>query len=449
MMTAQRAFLVFACAGAALSACDVPNIFGGRGGRDITLTLVDVPRSDTLRQTGLEFGFESDGARPYRSVIVVADPGTPSERFFPTDSAWRAEAPERFPVVVTGPLSNGIHFFELRVVDADGQEAKAQFSRVTHVPDVAYTLQFLGAGFDDSRASGITASGGIAGTVFSGVSPSQTSQIVAWNNGTRAQPRTQSGITNSSALGINAHGEIVGNATVDGSSAGVLWRTDSLEVLSVNNQRSFQAFGIDDAHRALLMSQSISLYFVDINSGSTTSVGLSPADLRMNGLGQLVSLSPQLYGTAVNTYGGITIRFPDMRPGRHERLFRGTRWYIMSINDRSEVLGTREGDPFLSQPDAVQYIDHLLPPAKQVGGSGAYTLAASGDVVSLRGTDSLFLWSREKGTRRITFTNPGWTLDGIGAMNASGHLLAHGVNTQTGRKGALLLSPANASAKRE
>jgi hypothetical protein len=445
-MATRFALLAVAGAAATLSGCSTEG--GGVGFRGpLEIVLFGVPVGDTLRQTGLEFSIQSDATLPYKSVDVVVDPGTASQRTFSPDAAWLEEGPERFPVVVPGPLPNGSHLFELRVEDANGRRGSAKFTRVVKVPSVAYTLQFLGAGFDDSRAAGITPSGLIAGTLLTGVSPSQVGQIVAWNNGVRSQPRTQANVTTSSASNINNLGEIIGTATVSGSSVGVFWRGDSLEVLKVNDQSTFLTTDIDESHRALVLvvAGGLKPYFLDVHSNAATQLSIG-APNRMNGAGQIVYLSPQLYGTTINTVGGVTIKYVGMRPGRHERQFRGVTWDIFALNDRGDFLGTREGDPFLSHDDTAEYLDQRLPRGTYRT-PGGYALSPAGDVVVVAGNDSLYVWSKVAGTRQLSFTNSGWKIDGLVGINVAGQLVAHGVNLLTNEKGALLLSPVSASAR--
>jgi hypothetical protein len=419
------------------------NAFWRAGPRALRIDSFElVPASDTLRQPGVEFTPTVSGPAGIREMYVLADAGTAAERRFDVSPLYFGgkpapyEQPRRVGVRVPPALPNGPHRLTLVVVDSTGATRDTTLRYVVHVPEVAYRVRFLGTlGGGDSRALDLNAAGDVAGDAPTAAG---VTRGFVWRGGVlRELPTPEPGP--SSAVALNDVGDVVGTARVGGTTAGVVWSgTAAPAPLTVDGGQVDVVVDVNDARLVLGVSYRIGSVLYQLGSGLVTRLGPGPTPTAMNARAQGIAPTYSLYTDAIAAWGdGMRITLPPRRPGTGDIFGRGFRAYPIAIDDAGEVLGTMEGEHFLSQLTTARYLTQYLPGTSRALSPGGEVLAMAGP----RG-DSLFVWNRATGTRRVLLADRDWTIDAVTRLNDRGVIAGHGTNARTGERGAVVLVPA-------
>lgn len=414
------------------------------GPRSLGALSTQLPASDTLRQPGLEFTTSVSGPAAIREMYVLVDPGTAAERKVPVTEVWYSSRPlpsedyKRVSVVIPPTLPNGSHSFRVVVVDATGAVVDTSFHYVVRVPGVSYQLRYLGTlGGVDSHARGLSSTGQACGDA---ADPSGTIRAFAWRGGA-IEPLATGDSGESSAIAIDSRGEAVGTARLDQQVAGVAWGADgTMRRLESGGYRLLQVIDLNDERLVLGRAgvppeQWGQVAFYDLASNFITLFNLSDATA-MNRRAQVIF--PNVASFYLRTIGGIgdglTIVIPGLRPGTGDRFGRGYTALPIGLDDAGNVLGTLEGEPFLSMTTTAQFLTQRFP-------GSARAISPGGEVLAQAGRDSIFIWSPANGTRRVIVDSGPWTIDEVTKLNDRGDIIGHATNLQTGQRGAIVLSP--------
>jgi hypothetical protein len=393
---------------------------------------------DTLRQPGNELVFTVTAPGDLKSVRVEIDKGTPASFAVAPDTIWFRgrprpyESPKPVTLVIPAVMTNGRHTFTLTVTDDSSNTTEKIWTQVVQVPEVSFSAQPIAGGAGkDIRMTDLNARGDVSGYIDG--SPTERRGIV-WRNGVITELGDSA---RSIAKGLNDAGDVVGQ---DGTAA-VIWRNGTKTIL-----RAGVVVDVTNAGTALVQSGTIG-YTVDATTAQQISTfaagfyfgvdGMEPA---MNDAAQVATIgSYHMYGNQIATIG-FTTRIPALRPGAGDRFGRGAWRAPIAVSPDARLLGVQEGEYFVSSATTSQYLTARLP-----GRVGA--IDANGEVTSLKG-DSLFLWSAERGTRRIVLSGAaGWRAQAgafgmrVIARNASGQIAVNAVHATTAQKGILLLTP--------
>lgn len=405
-----------------------------------------VARSDSARLSRVQFYVDSGaGSTAQDAVSSVVEPAYGS---MPA-AVWRATA------LLPGP---GRHTITVVGVDTAGRALGASAAWTVRIPTEAYILSAL----PDSGAGGeaffVHANGTVAGSV---VSADGRERAALWRNGALsilALPDSFHG----AAKRVNAAGDVL----LDGGrfpsapwSPGSTWasvlRADGtllpigptsacctvaadltetrLALGSLNVPYQGQAPNPPYATLVLDVARGVR---VDSMTGSfvalnTAGQALGAQSDAVTGDYSNVTLIRRGFTSAPAPDGGISCdlygRYTIVEP--------------IDLDESADVLAAYCGTGFVWLPPAGGTGRWLYP---VLGPSQAVHLSRTGGVVaSLDPTGAIYLW--RPATNRVTqvqVASGAWKIDALASVNASGQIAAHGVETATGRKAALLLTPA-------
>lgn len=406
-------------------------------GTNLTIGVAGLPT--TMQQIGLDLTVQPRSPYPIRAVRTFVDSGSANEQSFgpvQVDSALLAAAPgtfaPSFEFWIPGPLTNGQHVLTFATTDSTGRHASLRQTVAVNVPTRAYRLTVIAVpGALDTRANGINNSGVIAGTFMN---PDASTQAMRWSKGI---VQLLPGPTSSSGSAINDSGIVAGYVGRGGTGNGgspqdsmAVWRdtivtrfargSGFIDVQRINS-RGDVLFGGSIFRDGVITSPSIPVY--DMNDAGVL-VGNGPAGLEAPYAA--VGLNPALFGIG-------RPRYPVQTSGATH----GVGSVARLINNAGQVIGNSDVSPVPFFWDHGTSYWTLNP-------FGIGTVAAmnnSNQVLGQLTDGSIAIWTIGGATTRVSFEAAGWTIDQLKGMNNSGQIIAHGVNSVTGQKAALLLDP--------
>ena len=422
------------------------------------VTLAAAPAGDTLHRRGLHLVARIDTAARLRTVMLVVDPGTPaadtSEGIRDSTGAWH--------FWVDRALTNGRHTFAARAVDTTRRAGADTIARVVSVPDVPYVVTPLPTLGGDADALGINARGDVAGWAMDAAG---VERPVVWRGGVLHRLEEPS-LVPARALRVNDAGDVLGqNSAYERPLPGSrnhglqprVWRADGrvIELGPLARPAAHPeapprvccsvAADLSDAGLAVAYTSYSGWAVFDVATGTGTIFDGSAMTTveRINDAGQMLGgalFSGRTFVTVPMALDGVP--WPELRLpstlGTPFGCIRVCETSSVSLGEGGEALVSLNGRPALSLPGAGYFLHEHLGPAV-----ARATMSRRGGVVVGRDTlDSQVYLMRTSDRRTVRVATAGWRVDRVHAVSPGGAIAAHGVETATGRPGALLLTPA-------
>jgi hypothetical protein len=361
-------------------------------------------------------------------------------------------------VYVPGP---GRYTVVLTATDARGRTETLTTARTVRVDDEAYAVTVLpdrgaGAGVRWIDPRGTVA--GWVGTAAGGRRPA------LWRGGALAEVPTTDSV-DAEAVAVNTAGDVLLQLTpykaVDTYHTARVRTAEGREVVlgpltfRLPEGRVLPAccsFAADlsesrvaVARGPIFATESPSSVVLDIAAGRADSVpGLYEF---WNGAGQALRVTH----TGISLYTSMDVAavgfplppFPAVGGPRSgcDAAGRYHRTTPLGLDDDGRVLIDYCGTPALLAPGgASRWVDRAVG-----GGLRSVHLSRQGGIVAALDTaGTVWLWRAATGrATRVRLPAPSWRLDALGTVNGSGLIAAHGVERATGRRAALLLTPAS------
>ncbi len=463
---AGRPALAFAVAAAA--ACSDPNAPPAVDPKAPVVTLGALPAGDTLPQRAFEVSISLSGQGSANNIEVITDPGTPAERVtslvggYAYFSGIPVSGGTSFTVWLPHPLPDGPHTIDIRVTGDSGHANTVRFSRVFSTPAAAYTATVLpGIGGDTAYAYGLNAKGDVAGYVAGAAGKLRP---VVWRN---AQPTVlpDTSAKGARAVRINDVGDVLGDvpgARYDGTTSfAQVWRADGRGVavgpvavdtpyVPKGTRCCNVAVDLSDARVAMAYGP-YGVVLLDVASGATqlvyASTNLYPVGI--NDRGQAVG-TQILLGSSDGTGWWTSGPALDIREASYARCSHPhySARALYAVGNGGEVVASNTGCvAALSIPgEAPLTVDQALAP----GTLTTVRMNRQGTILAgLDATDStLYVWRRsERRTVRVRLNDGAWKIDALEGVNATGAIVAHGVDAASRRSAALLLTPATSETR--
>ncbi len=445
-------------AAGALAACGDPS--GPSGPTSPVALEISVAAAAPAAQRGFEVAAALRDGRRIRHLRVFVDSGTAGERrFFPYYSEHSSRDTARALVYAPGP---GRHRFTVVVTDTAETSASVSFERAFAFADAPYTaaaLPDLGAG---ANALALNARGDVAGWVRDAQGRPRPA---VWRGGTlNTFAAGADDTTGAVATRINGAGDVLlqlaVKSWVSGAAAVRVRRADGA-VLTVGPIQFHSPVGSFDACCHVAADLSEDRRAVGASPGRTVYARSAVLDVAMG------TLADSAYGTvtALATGGraagyslggyhnagaylfthGLTAPPPlvgrDRAPSC-DYFGRYSRTIPVDLDEGGNLLVTYCGAPaYLPHAGAGTqvWVDRLV-------GPGRARLSREGGLVASLDTLGGAIWLWRVGTaaaERVRLAGDGWRVDSLGAVNAAGQIAAQGVERATGRRAALLLTPAS------
>jgi uncharacterized membrane protein len=406
---------------------------------------VEIEAPDTVYGASLtlDAGLVDGITQRFSFDSLIVDPGPARRRIVASGSPpgfvqALGTAPRRVTIYSPYTFEPGEHVARVYFTDDLGTRV-AEKRFVTVLPDAPYRITFLGnlPNGSDSDANDVNAAGVAVGWSNDA---SGTRRAVVWRDAAIARLDTVTA-TFSIAYAINAAGVIVGGSSSGGTAVltrPIRWINGQREVLP----SAFTAVDVNDDGVVLMGPSLWDNVQTTVIPGMTSGVDVN---LRRQVVGYRSSSAGQ--GAAVF---GLTPPSAVLAPGGS--------FYVRSsadaLNERGQFAGV-----MTSVIGAVYFSEEgkgSVSLVQAFGPSGCYRgdlatqicadlavggLTESGTLLVQETTSkTVYLWQDFR-TRRVRLDTSAWTVDQVHAINASGVIVGHGVNTDTGQRGAVLLTP--------
>lgn len=293
----------------------------------------------------------------------------------------------------------------------------------SYVVFARYSVTFLGAGFDSSRAVDINDSGTVVGQVWSAAS--------GWRGRLWPASGAATDLGVLLPVALNNHGSVVGRLA-DADTTPALWESGVVGPLggltAMGITRAY-ATGIDDAREVALWTGRYDFF------GSSGSVYLwrddSPLWLAdgicglggMNNRGDVAATTGPI-GCQYVSGSGTRFAVVLSSAGRYSPPGEGRWSYAYALNDARRVVGTDGAwGPCLFGYGPLPFSPRAINNSSQIVGEGSLWQDGATASLTALGLDS------------------GWTVSNATAVNERGQIAASGVNTATGARGAIRLDP--------
>lgn len=409
----------------------------GRGTARVQVRPVDIhvrgfPQDTTVKSTRIELMAEVESPVPIARFYYSLN-GLPT---YQVPAGSHAPPLYRFPL--SAEVAHGIHTLELSAYDQQGRVRATEWVRfrVSLLPARRYSVTYLGAaGGGDSRGVDLNERNQVVGWSATG---GGDSTAFFWADGRLIDlGRRKGGAYFMPAIGINDAGEVVG--TYQGDCQRVFrWRAGQQEEPNDFGECGYQAVDINNTGNVLLQSrQGIFLW----RDGAATPVK-----------GAHVFSSFYYYPTTLNNRDHVLAFFPGVTVVSS----------VLTVTDPPQVLYDSKGCRVTRLNDLGDFIVYcsyigLSSGQYQIAGTkgsfpgrmgfvNPYAINNRRQIVGMYGrvederAREPFLW--EGGAMyTIETTEPGWILDAVSDINDAGVILAHGRNSEMGRRGAVLLTP--------
>ncbi len=416
---------------------------------------VSVAADAPVAQRGFEVVVTLRDGVPIRGARVVADSGTADQRVF----RWVYEGHTWAPtarVVVFAP-GGGRRRFTVVVSDTAGRTAGTSFERTFEFADLAYAaapLPDLGAG---GNARALNARGDAAGWVLDARGRQRPA---VWRAGVlEVLSAGASDTAGAVATRINAAGDVLlqlalpsadGTAVRVRRSDGALLTVGPLKYRQPPQAVTFDACcrvaaDLSDDRKALGASAAYVLgartAVLDVQTGAVVDSVDGHLGVLANGaqsagytVGGYANAGRSLWTRGFPSPGlpaGTPASICD-RPGRYSTTV------PVDIDGDANLLVSYCGSPaYLPRAGAPAWVD------RYVGPGTAHLSRDGGVVASLDSTGAIWVWRvGTAAAARLRVAGDPWRFDSLGAVNASGQIAAQGVDRASGRRAALLLTPA-------
>jgi probable HAF family extracellular repeat protein len=324
------------------------------------------------------------------------------------------------------------------------------------VPVKQYTLAYLGAPRgSDSRGAALNEKGQVVGTSSDG----SILHAWAWDGARMVDLEAGTGWAASTATGINESGEVVGTfrRTADGCARSFRFRLGQQGPAGVLvDECGHETRDVNDAGTVLVAAppsdpqqQHLSGYLLDGDTRRPLAADpslLTLMLLRVNNRGQVLGATTEPFFSvqaAIFTPGakpvpaGVCVPV-DIDDAGQVAVATGCKSFQLGSNGM--VAGRTIGNPGVPNP-----YSRTNPQGMNNRGEAVamYQLSSRLDA---QGRDRLvyrpFLWDGAR-SHHVEVSDAEWRVDGVTDVNDAGVILAHAVNTRTGQKGAVLLTPRN------
>jgi probable HAF family extracellular repeat protein len=335
-------------------------------------------------------------------------------------------------------MTVGTHTFTLLATDRAGAVASVSRHITVASPQRTYTVSFLGGlGGADSFAADISPAGDIVGGA---TTPAGVTHAVAWRGGRITDLYAQSTVT-SSAVKINAGGDILvrvdSEPTCNRTYASVLLRGTSAQTFC----RHFAADMNDRG--TIAFSDGIVFNGAFVSTYDVSYSSQYPGTPRL-----LNNLDRVLIDVSTGGSGGGQRRVDIVvaPPYSASNVIQITGNSALAFNDRGDMAGIciqgsqtgRRCQSWLQVGTRVSVYDFIGGTLTAINSHGV-AAGVHGTIGAPSGAILINGWQ----VYRVVLNDPAWTVDEVTRIDDGGRIVGHAVNTVSGQKGAVLLTPAS------